>query len=751
MPSIIKSDLTDHYCTIFNISTLEKTKNSTVSQIQTHKLNLEKLNIFLNNENWEGVLSTDDSLESTKKFYETITNHIKASQEVISITRKKKKLKPWITYGLIKSIETRDKLKKKLSRDKENQQLRERYKQYRNSLTELIKAVKTDYYKQKILDAGNSTGKIWKTINEITNNNPKSVDLSNIAISYNDEIYLDETKKCNALNDYYITMAEKLSPTNKNKSATLNKNVSNSLFLAPVVESEIKSFITSLKNNSSPGPDNVSALALKQNSSSLLKPLAHIINCIFRTGAVPPEFKDSVVTPIYKSDDKTLPQNYRPISVINHIAKIFEKALKSRLVDFLNKNSILSSNQYGFREGLCTGDAIYSLLNEVYNSINNKNKTLAIFIDLCKAFDMVNHTILINKLEKLGMRGVVLELFKNYLFNRTQRVKINSHVSGSMLVKRGVPQGTVLGPILFLIYINDMNDVLQSGKLVSYADDTVLLFSGKTWAEVRTTASNELSIINKWTRDNNLLLNLRKTKYIKFSLTDIPQDGTGIIIHECNNKPICNCLNITETNTIKYLGIEVDSNLRWDIHADSLSKQLSFLIYKFYLLRSILDKNLIIMLYKSLVESRLRYCNVVWGGLCNEHLIKVENVQKRIIKTIFKLNRMYPSSLLFSENGLLTVRGLYILDAVSFVHSSSHFSQIGHTKNTRSNVKKNLQVQKCNFTAVQKFISFNGPRLYNQIPAEIKNIVNIYRFKKATKQYILRNYQTLESHLHIIA
>lgn len=347
------------------------------------------------------------------------------------------------------------------------------------------------------------------------------------------------------------------------------------------------------------------------------------------------------MTPIFKSF-KTLIKNYRPISVINNFAKIFEKCLKDRLVGFLQTNNILSKRQFGFTGGLSTTDAVYEFTKIITHNLDNNKKCLAIFLDLAKAFDTVPHSSLLNILNMYGVRGTVLGVFESYLQNREQIVKIGATHSIPLSVQIGIPQGTVLGPVLFIAYINSLTTLnIENGSLISYADDTVVIFSGDTWPQTRDLATRGLLRVVNWLDSFKLTLNIDKTHYIAFSITAANRPEFDTINHES--------LTIKEVPFTKYLGIIIDKHLKWDQHVLKLTSNIRKLIHTFYLLRDILNKNLLINIYKSLIESLIRYGIIVWGGLYRNSLKQLNVVQNYILKVMYRKRRRYSTDLLYSE------------------------------------------------------------------------------------------------------
>jgi hypothetical protein len=290
-----------------------------------------------------------------------------------------------------------------------------------------------------------------------------------------------------------------------------------------------------------------------------------------------------VIKPLHKGGDPTNINNYRPISLLSNFSKIFEKIIKSRLIAYLEGNKLLSKNQFGFRPGIGTEEALYNTTTFLYNELDKSNKVIAVFLDLTKAFDTVNHQILLEILRSFGINNNSWNWFRSYIFNRTQIVKIN--ITGNECsIEYGVPQGSVLGPILFNLYVNSICECNLDGLIVAYADDTCLLFSDKSLEGAHSKATVGLNNVNKSLSSRQLTLNNDKTVFMTFSIYKSKTNFNKITIHSCSDKKFCNqdkCKSIKMVSKIQYLGIIFDKNLRWDSHIHNLVGKLRSISYKF--------------------------------------------------------------------------------------------------------------------------------------------------------------------------
>ena len=387
---------------------------------------------------------------------------------------------------------------------------------------------------------------------------------------------------------------------------------------------------------------------------------------------------------------------------------------------------------------MSTENAIQSVTDFVNKNLSEGCKTIGVFMDLARAFDTVDHSILLQKLYNLGVRGKAYDLFESYLKNRTQQVKINGVLSQESEVSIGVPQGTVLGPVLFLVYLNDLMSILPSDNCacICFADDSVVLLRAKSsWNEIYDLSEHYISIIKLWLDQNRLTLNEKKTVYIPFSLRDLGRTELPRLklhTYACLQN-MCHCLcepSIRSQENYKYLGVYLDSKLKYDSHINYIVKKVRKTIYKFYQLREFMPLKLVKIVYQSLVESVLRYGITIWGSTYSSVLYNVEILQKSLIKIIYRKTRRHSTDLLFRESGLLSIKQIYVSSIIRHMKESNKYKKnISHNITTRLIANENVAIPVTNLGATQRHINYIGPRIYNLLPLEINN-KNKYYMKK---------------------
>jgi len=313
----------------------------------------------------------------------------------------------------------------------------------------------------------------------------------------------------NEFNNFFskigVTLAEKIPPTAREYNEFLDPKINESMFMLPTNKNEIEEIVKSFNGNKSPGPDDISCKVLKSVIDEISEPLAYIFNLSFTSGIVPNILKNARITPIFKNGDDDIFTNYRPVSVLSCISKILERLVYNRLHSFVSKHKIIKHNQFGFRKEHSTSQALTKIVDKISKNLDNGNTVIGVFLDLSKEFDTINHEILLGKLKNYGVRGVPLSWIRNYLSQRQQTVKIENTSSDVAEITCGIPQGSILGPLLFILYMNDCANVTDIAELIMFADDTNFFIHGNNLVQLEELANSELDTSRNGSKSINFL------------------------------------------------------------------------------------------------------------------------------------------------------------------------------------------------------------------------------------------------------
>ncbi len=531
---ILTVPMSDHYLTfaigkkqdkVINSKKFITKRNFSEKNIDNFckKLDKENLNTFITqNEPFEQRFDSFNN-KITDIFNETFPE-VKVKYNKYAVYRPNE---PWITKGIIQSIYNKDKMYAKMMSIRNEIQFniaKSKFITYRNKLKQVpvIRFSKKRYHENLFEKANNDMKRTWQIIKKLINKTNDKLDLP-------DKFKIDgiETENANnianAFNTHYSKVGSKLAaklPSSEKSYFQYLKNVrkeEKSLFFKPVTEEDVLIEVMNLKNKDSSGIDNISNKLLKKVIFPILQPLTELINQSTLLGIVPNSVKIAKVIPIYKQEDENLIKNYRPISLLISISKILEKIVYKQLYNFVKDK--LHSSQYGYRRKHSTEHALLELNDRILQSLDNGELCMGIFIDLSKAFDTLDHQILIEKLRHYGVRGTPLNWFKSYLTNRRQYVEFKGNQSETKFLTHGVPQGSILGPLLFLIYINDLGSLSEIINSILFADDTNLIVSHILIEQLYKIANSEMHKLNDWLLANKLSLNYDKTKGV-FTVTN---------------------------------------------------------------------------------------------------------------------------------------------------------------------------------------------------------------------------------------
>ena len=474
--------------------------------------NTDWINIINVNEN-----DTNDSFNSFfKKFNYILDKHIPLQK--MSNKNFKRRFKPWITQGILKSLKKRSDLHSRYLRAKDpgNKLLiYNRFKIYRNMLVKLIRKSKQNHFAKHFSDNVKNLRQTWKGIRSILKLKNNTDSLPTCIFDKGSSV-TDPSQIANTFNSYFSSIGEtlqsKIHSSHVNFKRYLNNPNIHSLFVSPTNSNEVSRLISKLKHGKASGPNSIPTVVLKHLNNEISTVLAELFNLSFSTGVFPDILKTSSVLPLFKKDSKLICGNYRPISLLSNISKLLEKLMYSRLYSFMTIFTCLAELQFGFRANHSTSHALISITEKIREALDNGHLACGIFIDLQKAFDTVDHGILLSKLEYYGARGIVKNWFSSYLHNRNQYVTINGFKSSLKPINFGVPQGSVLGPLLFLIYINDLKFSVKNSIVHHFADDTNLLCIDKSLKVLFKKVNYDLKGITNWLNANRI--SLKDSRYL---------------------------------------------------------------------------------------------------------------------------------------------------------------------------------------------------------------------------------------------
>ena len=676
------------------------------------------------------------------EFLRIVEKH--APMKILSNKETKWLLKPWITKGIQKSIGKKDVLYKKYLKSKSTF-WHKRYILYRNRIKQLIFFAKKKYYTSYFDRFEKNSKKVWAGINSIIHKSTKN-NIDDIFINENGNVITDQKVVSNSFNRFYTSIADKLveklgNPNNKFQDYLKNPN-KHSIFLNEIEPDEVYNILLNLNPNKAADFYGISPKFLKIAANYLYKNLTNIYNHSFTTGVFPDKMKIAKVVPVFKSGSRMEVKNYRPISLLPIFSKIFEKLMHSRIYKFLQSNKIIFKNQYGFQKNKSTEHAILDIQSKIVDAYENKEIPCCIFLDFAKAFDTVNHNILLNKLNHYGIRGNCLKWLHSYLTTRNQCVQIGNKLSSALPITCGVPQGSVLGPLLFLVYINDIANSSDKIQFQLFADDTCIFYSHRDKTILENTLNNELNHVSNWLIANKLSLNVDKSNVLTFRNKNSNDDQ--ILNLSINGEQL------KEKIFAKYLGVFFYHKLTWDYQIEHITTKLvkgNALLAK---LRHFVPEKTMLGVYNALIQPHLDYGILSWSSSAQSHLSKIEKLQNKSVRIIsFKKREDLPSPL-YKFHSILPLKFTIILNQGKFIWKLLHnqlpfsiteiFENHGVTLTDRDLDKQFLKLkipfQRTNYGL--NFIIYSGVKTWNQvIPNNITIINSIIKFKKDLKKHLL--------------
>ena len=745
----IFSDITDHlpnFTVLHDVCVKDRLNCRPMIRLFGEK-NIGKFTREFSDLDWSQYYQSVHVDEMLNLFYTRYSCSFENNFPLTRLSRKRSKDKVWITAGLRKCIRHKADLYKQFL-DNPTTAKKEKYKQYKNMVTKLIRNAETEYYNEKIDSKKKNIRALWQIYGPLINPSKCKKKIEIDSILENGNVLKDKSKIANALNDHFVNIGPKLTKNITNESNYHNYSQSNkfgSIYIWPTDPSEVSKIIYEFQNNKASGDDQILTKLLKSNVKLFSELFTHLINTIIETSKYPEKLKLGKVIPIHKKGSKQDPSNYRPISLLSMINKIVEKVLYKRLYHYFETHQVLHKYQFGFRKKYSTTSALIEIVEQLRYQKENKNLTIGIYLDLTKAFDVVNHSILLNKLEFYGVRGSANQLLKSYLDNRKQYTQVSSHKSDIKVLKCGVPQGSVLGPLLFLIYFNDIQNCTKASMRL-FADDANIFISCKDPIQLRNLAERCLIDIKGWLNSNRLVLSEDKTQYSVFMpcKRKIPENLNEICI---GNKTIA------RSKSCKYLGVILDDKISFDDHIMQLCKELTRVIYSFRVIKDWVPHCEKLKLYYAYFHSKVQYGIEVYGIATKKLINRIDILQHKAIKALFNLEPLTPTRSLRAQFKLLTTKDLYSLKIAKFVHRqqnnllpdvfSTYYGKLasnGRYPNTRNRNK--LLVPKAKSENGMKMIKCAGAKIWNRLVREMcDSLVELSSnvFCRKVKDYYVMN------------
>ena len=662
----------------------------------------------------------------------------------VYVSRKRSHDKPWITTGLKCSIRHNFRLyRKSITRGSINAITT--YKRYNTLLRRVIKKAEACYHKELFNHRKYGVFNMWKVLGNIVNpgKKRKTSDISKVLV--NGKMVQSKTEISNIFNNHFCSVGSRLSSSLPPFDDSFYKRylppaVLNSFYLSNVTYDQVLLEIKRLDPRKSPGPDNMRAKVLQLCPEVFAYNLTKIFNFYIDAGIYPDEMKIARVIALYKKGEHYLADNYRPISLLSCFNKIFEKLICKQLLKFFEMYKLFYEYQFGFRKLFSTCSALIETTDSIKRLIDEGNFVLGIFVDLTKAFDTVNHDILLHKMENYGVRGHANTFFRSYLSNRKQYTTINGTDSNLSNINCGVPQGSVLGPILFLIYINDLFLSLDDCKVNLFADDTCVFVSNSNFNTLIQRAKDSLYKLYNWCCCNKLTMNSSKTCFIIFHAKNKKETS------DVNHLSVPG-ISIKRVKTVKYLGVIFDELLSWKPHIEFICSSLLRYFGIFNHVKHAITPIIAKQLYYAFVCSKISYGIEVLGNCSKALISKLQIIQNKLLKLLLQRDRLTPTDILHKDLNILKVHDIYKVNILCFVNKCllgqcpPIFENYYHTRNNSYNMRNvGLFIPRYRTTLGSQTVLIQGARIWNELDMNVKEFRFQSNFRKCIIKYIVTSY-----------
>ena len=607
----------------------------------------------------------------------------------------------------------------------------------------LLKVLKRDFVLGELEANVNDCKKFWKTI--------KDVILSDKKQNRRDILLKDQGRKLEKgevaghINNYFINVGNTCRSNEADEcevgAQLLLDNTSDGNNVIPSLdgfkklrEMEVLRIVKDINISKSSGLNNISSFIVKQAFIAILTPVTHMFNLSLQASTFPAPWKKATIVPIPKSGDLTLVQNYRPISLLPLPGKFLEKLVHSQLSEHLETNSLLTDKQHGFRRGHSTVHAIAQFTNHINTKLDSGMPTLATYIDFRKAFDCVQHPTLLRKLAQLNFGNVIIDWVRSYLDSREQRVYANNNYSPYMTVLQGVPQGSVLGPLFYIVYANDLVNTVKHCKVALYADDTVLYIADKSFDKSVIKMQSDINAISQWCGRNGITANTGKSKVMVLGSNTTLKRLPPVEIHFGDSL-------LQSVGSYKYLGVTIDCQLNYNKHVNTIVASVSSKLKQFQRMRNFLNVKAALMVYKSMLLPILEYGDLLLFAATIKNKKRLQVLQNKGLRCALGVGRDLSTDELHAEANLMKLRDRRDLHLLNFMYGQSHLATLQAVKKenvrvTRSCKKRNLKIRRPKTEKFKKSLAYLGPKKWNALPLDLHQAGDKWEFKKLARNLI---------------
>lgn len=700
--------------------------------------------------NW----SQTNMMNDPNHIFNFIHNSFNHAQKVSFSTNTSKKRQksfrvPWINKHILRVCDERDRLFTFWKNNPTSPQARLDYNKARNKAHKVLEYNRNKYYINHIKDNFKNTKKVYQIINQMLGRISLSIDQS--IINAFDSQGLTKKDIANKFATSFDEAVKNIIPRCNVQLLDMNKytnKTNSSIHFQKATGNKVHKIIKNLNSNKAPGLDEIKVADIKMVGEDISVAIANLINSSIKQGYYPDALKKGCVRPIFKKGKKDDYSNYRPITLLPSVDKIVEKFLCEQIHAYYKKHDIIYGKQFGFQKGKGTAELLSSFTDEVNEYLNDKNNVLVLFIDFSRAFDTLNHSKLVERLEDCGIRGPLLDWCKNYLKNRKYNVKIENTFSDTIEAAHGTAQGSVLGPLHFLTYVNDMSKVISNCTCYQYADDTCLVIGRRDLQEAFRLLQSDFDYLTKWCHDAGLVLNAGKTKLMHIRSPYLkPSQGGHVKAHDhaCLHSvglQNCNCPIIETVGSYTYLGLKIDNCLNWGLQIEGVCNKLRQFLANMYILKDRIPYKVKLMLYNSLAESYVQYGVSSYGRTYNTYLNNIYKLQLKILKLI--VSPVIKERFRDNEYGLfkhckvlpIQTRVKYSLLKEQYFNPLFH-NKIEHPVFTRAIARGCLCTTRARNAFGERTAHYLIPRLINELPSTIKENLDTKNIKSKLKSHFL--------------